>query len=272
MARTRRLGSAEQPSSGSALGSAGARRRAADARRRDARARGRRRDGCRALRSRCSRSTGIWSARGLRGRAGQIRRRAPAGGQVRIGPDHAHVSPPRPPAGRARAVRSAVCSRGDEGAVVAFGFLEQPPFERLGLAHRAPKGNVLSSVRMLRVSDDGCDLLCLDLPTAERLRMSRVDVEVAESAAGRARALSDPTRLMVATALSGADELCVCDLSWIVGRAQNLVSHHVRTLRTHGLVRSRRDGKMVMYSLTDQGRELLAAVLQPAPSAEQARV
>jgi DNA-binding transcriptional ArsR family regulator len=122
------------------------------------------------------------------------------------------------------------------------------------------------------LSDDRCDLLCLDLPTAERLRTTRLDIGVAEFAAGRARALSDPTRLMVATALSGADELCVCDLSWIVERAQNLVSHHVRTLRTHGLVRSRREGKMVMYALTDQGRELLAAVLQPVPSPEQARV
>ena len=122
------------------------------------------------------------------------------------------------------------------------------------------------------MSDDRCDLLCLDLPTAERLRTTRLDIGVAEFAAGRAQALSDPTRLMVATALSGADELCVCDLSWIVERAQNLVSHHVRTLRTHGLVRSRREGKMVMYALTDEGRELLAAVLQPALGPEQARV
>ena len=39
------------------------------------------------------------------------------------------------------------------------------------------------------------------------------------------------------------------------------MSHHVRALRAAGLVRSRREGKMVMYSLTDGGRHLLAAVL-----------
>ena len=122
------------------------------------------------------------------------------------------------------------------------------------------------------MSDDRCDLLCLDLPTAERLRIGRLDLDLAETAAGRAHALSDPTRLAVGAALLGADELCVCDLAWIVERAQNLVSHHARTLRTHGLVRSRRDGKMVMYALTDQGRELLAAVLQPTAKPEQARV
>jgi DNA-binding transcriptional ArsR family regulator len=86
-------------------------------------------------------------------------------------------------------------------------------------------------------------------------------VEDAQEAAERARALSDPTRLMLAAALREGEELCVCDLAWISGRAQNLVSHHLRVLRLHGLVTSRRDGKLVMYSLTDEGRALLGAVL-----------
>jgi len=72
--------------------------------------------------------------------------------------------------------------------------------------------------------------------------------------------------LLLAAALAEADELCVCDLAWIVERAQNLVSHHVRVLRREGLVRSRREGKMVMYGLTEVGRALLAAVLQPRGS------
>lgn len=124
------------------------------------------------------------------------------------------------------------------------------------------------------MSDDRCDLLCLDLPTAERLRVGRLDASVAESAAGKAHALSDPTRLTLAAALLDADELCVCDLAWIVERAQNLVSHHVRTLRAHGIVRSRREGKMVMYALTDDGRALLSDVLRSGVQAlpERARV
>ena len=112
------------------------------------------------------------------------------------------------------------------------------------------------------MAGDHCDLLCLDLETAERIRRQRLDPDAAEFAAGRARALADPTRLTLACALVEAEELCVCDLSWIVERSQNLVSHHVRTLRSHGLVRARREGKMVMYSLTDEGRELVGAVLE----------
>ena len=109
--------------------------------------------------------------------------------------------------------------------------------------------------------DDRCELLCLDLRVAERLRKKRLAPEAADVAAGKARALSDPTRLMLAAALLEANELCVCDLAWIAERSQTLVSHHVRALRSHGIVRSRREGKMVMYSLTAEGRALLASVL-----------
>jgi ArsR family transcriptional regulator, lead/cadmium/zinc/bismuth-responsive transcriptional repressor len=118
------------------------------------------------------------------------------------------------------------------------------------------------------MSEDRCELLCLDLQVAERLRKKRLVPEQADLAAGRARALSDPTRLMLAAALLEASELCVCDLAWIAERSQTLVSHHVRALRTQGIVRSRREGKMVMYSLTDEGRKLLASVL-PAPAARR---
>ena len=111
------------------------------------------------------------------------------------------------------------------------------------------------------MTSDTCDLLCLDLPRAERLRATRIAVGDATAAAGRAKALADPTRLMLATALDAADgELCVCDLAWVAERSEKLVSHHVRVLRDGGIVRSRRDGKMVMYALTDPGRALLRAV------------
>ena len=56
-------------------------------------------------------------------------------------------------------------------------------------------------------------------------------------------------------------ELCVCDLGWITTRAENLVGHHLRVLRDAGLARSRRDGKIVFYSLTDTGRGLVEAHL-----------
>ena len=111
------------------------------------------------------------------------------------------------------------------------------------------------------MTDERCDLLCLDAPRAEAIRQKLLDEERAQEAAERARALSDPTRLTLAAALREGEELCVCDLAWISERAQNLVSHHLRVLRSHKLVTSRRDGKLVMYSLTAEGHSLLSAVL-----------
>ena len=109
------------------------------------------------------------------------------------------------------------------------------------------------------MSDESCELLCLDLLVAERLRAAKLDDVQARRFAGVFQALSDPTRLTIAVALGDAAELCVCDISWIVERAPNLVSHHLRALRTGGLVDYRRDGKMALYSLTATGRALLDA-------------
>ena len=107
---------------------------------------------------------------------------------------------------------------------------------------------------------DRCDLLCLDLEVAEEGRRKRLGSDEAERLAAQARALGDPTRLMLAAALAQAGELCVCDLSWIAERSEGLVSHHLRSLRAEGLAESRRDGKMVMYSLTEAGESLLRAI------------
>lgn len=110
------------------------------------------------------------------------------------------------------------------------------------------------------MTDDHCDLLCLDLPRAEEIRRE-LDIGAAARAAVTAKALGDPTRLTIAMALREGDELCVCDLGWITMRAENLVGHHLRALRAAGLAVSRRDGKIVFYSLTAIGRSLLDAHL-----------
>ena len=111
--------------------------------------------------------------------------------------------------------------------------------------------------------DERCELLCLDLDRAEALRLSRPSADEARRLAAPFRALTDPTRLTLALALRKGGELCVCDLAWILERAQNLVSHHLRALRAEGLVDSRRDGKMVLYSLTERGDLLLELVRAP---------
>jgi DNA-binding transcriptional ArsR family regulator len=111
------------------------------------------------------------------------------------------------------------------------------------------------------------ELLHIDEPAALALRSARPPAELAERLAGRLRALGDPTRLALALSLQGGAELCVCDLSWIVERPQNLTSHHMGVLRAHGVVSARKQGKMTMYRLTSEGLELLRAAMSRAGEA-----
>jgi DNA-binding transcriptional ArsR family regulator len=114
---------------------------------------------------------------------------------------------------------------------------------------------------------DTCDLLCLDLPKAEAARQALPSAPDIEALAAGAKALGDPTRLAIALALLACARACVCDLGWIAGRDEKLVSHHLRLLKSAGLARSERDGRMVMYELTDRGRTLLEAVAVREPAA-----
>lgn len=113
---------------------------------------------------------------------------------------------------------------------------------------------------------DRCDLLCLDLGKAEALRAGRRSEPEARALAEAFRALGDPTRVTIALALRDGGELCVCDLAWITERAENLVSHHLRALRTAGLADYRRSGKMALYSLTARGLALLDTLTAEQPA------
>ncbi len=71
------------------------------------------------------------------------------------------------------------------------------------------------------------------------------------------RLLGDPQRVRLLYALLQAGELCVCDLAACLGLPESNVSHSLRLLRTAGVVRNRRAGRMVHYSLDDTHVRLL---------------
>ena len=119
--------------------------------------------------------------------------------------------------------------------------------------------------------DETCELLCIDVAKAEGLRRSLPDFQSLEPHATAAKALSDATRLRLALALRDGGEMCVCDLAWVMERQDKLVSHHLRQLRTAGLARSRKSGRMVLYDLTERGRQLLAVVIDGVVEPELTR-
>ncbi len=72
--------------------------------------------------------------------------------------------------------------------------------------------------------------------------------------------MGDPTRARILYALLEAGELCVCDLAATVEVAETSVSHALRLLRTAGIVRNRREGRIIYYRLDDAHVRLLLDV------------
>ena len=105
------------------------------------------------------------------------------------------------------------------------------------------------------------DLLHIDERQGFALRQARLDAATVDVLAARFRALSDPMRLGLASALRDGGELCVCDLSWIAERPQNLTSHHMKVLKSAGIVSARKQGKMTMYRLTEAGSQLVGSAV-----------
>ena len=74
-------------------------------------------------------------------------------------------------------------------------------------------------------------------------------------------ALSDPTRLRVVCLLLGR-ELCVCELEFVLKMSQSRMSHQLRILRDAGLVKDRREGQWIIYSIPVWTRKRLRTALE----------
>lgn len=101
---------------------------------------------------------------------------------------------------------------------------------------------------------DLCEVACVDRTQVERARRALPDVATVRTLADTLKALGDPTRLQIVTALAaeGVGELCVCDLAALVEVSESAVSHSLRTLRHLRLVRYRKAGKVAYYALDDE--------------------
>ncbi len=108
---------------------------------------------------------------------------------------------------------------------------------------------------------EACDVRTVDPSRVARGRALLLDDEVYFELAETFRALADSTRAKIVFSLL-QQELCVCDLATVVGMSESAVSQHLRVLRNLRLVKTRRDGKLVYYSLDDAHvRDLLGVSL-----------
>ena len=79
----------------------------------------------------------------------------------------------------------------------------------------------------------------------------KTDPTVVQALADTFRILGDPTRVRIVDALAEG-ELCVCDIAEHVGISESAVSHQLRVMRGMRIVRGRREGRCVYYTLDDQ--------------------
>src|SRR5690349_6483533 len=80
---------------------------------------------------------------------------------------------------------------------------------------------------------------------------NQLSTDTVQEIAATFAVLGDPTRVRILDALSGG-ERCVCDIASLVGISESAVSHQLRLLRGMRLVRPRRAGRQVFYTLDDQ--------------------
>ena len=104
---------------------------------------------------------------------------------------------------------------------------------------------------------DRCDITAVHPRTVAAVQEGLIERGEARRVADVFKVLGDPSRCRLVYALLAAGEICVCDLAAALAMSESNVSHHLRVLRAHGLVRPRRQGKMVYYSPDDEHISLL---------------
>lgn len=107
---------------------------------------------------------------------------------------------------------------------------------------------------------DACSVRIVDAGRVAAARERMIGRGEITELTGLFRLLGDPTRIQILYAIADAGELCVCDIAAVVDMTETSVSHALRLLRTAGIVRNRRGGRMVYYALDDAHVRLLLDV------------
>ncbi len=104
-----------------------------------------------------------------------------------------------------------------------------------------------------------CDVRVVHINRVNRARENAIPERENDRLARTYKALGDPTRLKIVMALEGG-EMCVCDLAAFLGLSESAVSHQLRHLKDLALVKHRREGQILFYSLDDDHIAVLLKV------------
>lgn len=101
-----------------------------------------------------------------------------------------------------------------------------------------------------RYNADSCDLIYVHEDIVNKVRSELPTEDTLYDLTELFRIFGDSTRIRILYVLS-ASEMCVCDIAALLGMTQSAISHQLKALKNVRLVKSRREGKTVFYSLAD---------------------
>ena len=96
-----------------------------------------------------------------------------------------------------------------------------------------------------------CDCVIIHEDVVNRVKEKMPQEESLYDLAELFKVFGDTTRIKILWALDES-EMCVCDIANLLGMTQSAISHQLRILKQADLVKNRRDGKVVYYSLDDE--------------------
>lgn len=97
---------------------------------------------------------------------------------------------------------------------------------------------------------DHCDGHTIHQEIVDEVRLQMPLDEDLMNVADLFKVFSDSTRVKIISALLKS-EMCVCDIAVLLNMSKSAISHQLRTLRQTRIVKTRKDGKVVYYSLDD---------------------
>lgn len=105
-------------------------------------------------------------------------------------------------------------------------------------------------MKRTEVECECCDVTCVHEELVEKVEGHIPEAEVLRDLADFFKVFADTTRIRILYVLFQS-EMCVCDLAEVLGMTQSAISHQLRMLKQMKLVKNRREGKTVFYSLAD---------------------
>ena len=100
------------------------------------------------------------------------------------------------------------------------------------------------------IDGETCQIRVIHLDRVERALRETVSGKELDRLSSIYKVLGDPSRLKIVMALRQV-EMCVCDLAAFLGLTESAISHQLRRLKDLALVKSRREGQVIYYSLDD---------------------